>query len=63
LVVGSRIALLSPHPGRLRAEINSHQWDLNSVGGEAFQAATQRIHGLLFDEEIVENTALAAHAT
>ncbi|MDQ7975394.1 MAG: ABC transporter ATP-binding protein, partial [Rhodocyclaceae bacterium] len=24
LVVGSRIALLSPHPGRMRAEINSH---------------------------------------
>jgi len=51
LVVGSRIALLSPHPGRLRAEINSHQFDLQSQGGAAFQATAQRIHRLLFDEQ------------
>ncbi|ARP85539.1 ABC transporter ATP-binding protein [Bordetella genomosp. 9] len=49
LVVGSRIALLTPHPGRVRAEINSHEWDLHSTGGEAFQAAARRIHRLLFD--------------
>jgi NitT/TauT family transport system ATP-binding protein len=28
LVVGNRILLLSPHPGRVRAEINSHQFGL-----------------------------------
>lgn len=50
LVVGNRIGLLSPHPGRVRAEINSH-WDLNSLGGEEFQATAQRIHRLLFDEQ------------
>ena len=50
LVVGNRIGILSPHPGRVRAEINSHEFDLQSQGGEAFQAAAQRIHGLLFDE-------------
>lgn len=50
LVVGNRIALLSPHPGRMRAEINSHEWDLNSGGSPEFQAATNRIHGLLFDQ-------------
>jgi NitT/TauT family transport system ATP-binding protein len=59
LVVGNRIALLSPHPGCLRAELNSHQWDLNSVGGEAFQAASRRIHSLLFDEDLVESEAVA----
>jgi NitT/TauT family transport system ATP-binding protein len=51
LVVGSRIALLSPHPGRMRAEINSHAFDLHSTGGAAFQATAQRIHHLLFEEE------------
>ncbi|MGC3984342.1 MAG: ABC transporter ATP-binding protein [Pseudorhodoferax sp.] len=51
LVVGSRIALLSPHPGRMRAEINSHAFDLQSTGGAAFQATAQRIHHLLFEEE------------
>ena len=49
LVVGNRIAILSPHPGRLRAEINSHSFDLHSLGSKAFQETAQRIHGLLFD--------------
>ena len=48
LVVGNRILLLSPHPGRVRAEINSHQFGLHSAGGAEFQAAAERIHGLLF---------------
>jgi NitT/TauT family transport system ATP-binding protein len=50
LVVGNRILLLSPHPGRVRAEINSQEYDLQSIGGVAFQASAQRIHRLLFDE-------------
>jgi len=50
LVVGNRILLLSPHPGRVRAEINSHQYDLSSLGGAGFQQTAQRIHRLLFDE-------------
>ncbi|EOA02401.1 nitrate/sulfonate/bicarbonate ABC transporter ATPase [Herbaspirillum frisingense GSF30] len=51
LVVGNRILLLSPHPGRVRAEINSHQYDLSSLGGVGFQQTAQRIHRLLFDED------------
>ncbi len=50
LVVGNRILLLSPHPGRVRAEINSHQYNLHSLGGAQFQHTAQRIHRLLFDE-------------
>jgi NitT/TauT family transport system ATP-binding protein len=49
LVVGSRIGVLSPHPGRMRAEINSHEFGLHSEGA-SFQAAIRRIHGLLFEE-------------
>ena len=52
LVVGNRILLLSPHPGRVRAELNSHQFGLHSAGSAEFQAASSRIHGLLFDEEV-----------
>ena len=52
LVVGNRILLLSPHPGRVRAELNSHQFGLHSAGGEQFQAASARIHGLLFGTEL-----------
>ncbi|WP_287925799.1 ABC transporter ATP-binding protein [Diaphorobacter sp.] len=52
LVVGSRIAILSPHPGRLRAEINCHQYGLHSAGSADFQATAQRVHALLFDEPV-----------
>ncbi|MGX1172383.1 ABC transporter ATP-binding protein [Pseudomonas sp. R151218B TE3479] len=50
LVVGNRILLLSPHPGRVRAEVHSHQYDLHSLGGVGFQHTARRIHGLLFNE-------------
>ncbi|HBP29747.1 MAG TPA: sulfonate ABC transporter ATP-binding protein [Advenella kashmirensis] len=50
LVVGNRILLLSPHPGRVRAELNSHQFNMDSAGSEQFQAATSRIHRLLFEQ-------------
>jgi NitT/TauT family transport system ATP-binding protein len=70
LVVGNRILLLSPHPGRVRAEINSHQFDLAGSGGAEFQAAALRIHGLLFgagdDDDrapgAAAGPALAVHA-
>jgi NitT/TauT family transport system ATP-binding protein len=48
LVVGTRIGVLSPHPGRMRAEINSHEFGLDSEGA-GFQAAARRIHALLFE--------------
>ena len=50
LVLGHRVALLSPHPGRMRAEINAHAFGIHSAGGADFQAASQRIHHLLFEE-------------
>lgn len=63
LVVGNRILLLSPHPGRVRAELNSHQFDLGSAGSAEFQAATERIHRLLFgDVRVGETPARVAPA-
>jgi len=49
LVVGNRILLLSPHPGRVRAELNAHQFGLDSLGSAEFQAQASRIHNLLFE--------------
>jgi NitT/TauT family transport system ATP-binding protein len=63
LVVGNRILLLSPHPGQVRAELNSHQFDLVSAGSAEFQAATQRIHGLLFGDAVPTTVATATVAT
>jgi NitT/TauT family transport system ATP-binding protein len=50
LVVGNRILLLSPHPGRVRAELNSHQFSQDSFGRSDFQRSVARIHHLLFEE-------------
>lgn len=63
LVVGNRIAILSPHPGRVRAEVNSHQFDLSSQGSEAFQATAQRIHRLLFEPESHPRSPVEQKAT
>jgi NitT/TauT family transport system ATP-binding protein len=50
IVIGSRILVLSPHPGRVRAELDAEGLDHNSVGMPEFGALTNRIHALLFDE-------------
>jgi NitT/TauT family transport system ATP-binding protein len=62
LVVGNRILLLSPHPGRVRAELNSHQFDLRSAGSLEFQAANERIHRLLFGESLVAASSFPSTA-
>ena len=49
LGVGSRIGVLSPRPGRLRAELNARGFGLHSQGSPEFQAQARRIHGLLFE--------------
>lgn len=49
LILGNRILLLSPHPGRVRAELNAHAFTLHSQGSAAFQSAARRIHDLLFE--------------
>ncbi len=60
LIVGNRILLLSPHPGRVRAELNSHQFAQDSVGSDDFQQSVARIHRLLFDTDAA--TPDAQHA-
>ncbi len=47
LVIGNRVLLLSPHPGRVRAELNSHHFDERSVGRADFQRTAERIQRLL----------------
>ncbi|KVZ35466.1 ABC transporter ATP-binding protein [Burkholderia ubonensis] len=58
LVVGNRILLLSPHPGRVRAELNSHAYSQDSVGCADFRDSVARIHRLLFEtnDEFAQET-------
>ena len=48
--IGSRILLLSPHPGQVKAEINSLPRE--SAETEAAKALEQKIHGMLFADEV-----------
>ncbi|WP_082502973.1 ABC transporter ATP-binding protein [Methylobacterium sp. Leaf100] len=59
LVVGNRVALLSPHPGRVRGEFNSHAFDLGSLGSREFQSAVQGLHARLFETDPASAPAVA----
>ncbi|MEP9367328.1 ABC transporter ATP-binding protein [Xanthobacter sp. VNH20] len=50
ILVGSRIIVLSPHPGRVRAEIDCRDITEADRGGERFEAMRRRIDTLLFGE-------------
>ncbi len=48
VLVGSRVVVLSPHPGQVCAEINVEMFNGPNFGGEGFQNVCRRIHDLLF---------------
>ena len=51
IILGSRILVLSPHPGRVRAELDAGDLDHNSIGKPEFGALSKRIHHLLFGDD------------
>jgi len=53
--VGSRILLLSPHPGQVKAEMNSVRRDQH--GSEETRALESRIHDMLFVDEVEADVA------
>jgi NitT/TauT family transport system ATP-binding protein len=59
LLVGSRILVLSPHPGRVKAELNSHEFGHAEQEGAKFMELTRRIHDMLFAERIEDERAPA----
>jgi NitT/TauT family transport system ATP-binding protein len=63
LVVGNRIGLLSPHPGRVRAELNSDGWGLADTSDPAFVAQADRIHRLLFEHDTTAATPTSEPTT
>jgi NitT/TauT family transport system ATP-binding protein len=52
IIVGSRILLLSPHPGQVRAELNTHDYTHASHGASNFNALQERIADMLFSERV-----------
>jgi len=50
--IGSRILLLSPHPGQVKAELNSLPRDTVDAGSERAKALETKIHSMLFADEV-----------
>ena len=51
ILVGSRILVMSPHPGRVRAELDADAFNSGNIDQREFGAMSKRIHGLLFGDE------------
>ena len=51
VLIGNRILLMSPHPGRVKAELNSDGSDSMSADGRRL---SERIHHMLFADQIEE---------
>jgi NitT/TauT family transport system ATP-binding protein len=48
IIVGSRIVVLSPHPGRIAAEYNCDHLSFGEIGTEAFASLKTRIERVIF---------------
>lgn len=59
LIVGSRILVLSPHPGQVKAELNAHTLNHDNVGSKTFAKKQQRIHDMLFADRVLEEAIQA----
>jgi NitT/TauT family transport system ATP-binding protein len=53
VVVGSRVVVLSPHPGQVRAELNCHDLDFKQRDSVEFGRLTARISHMLFDGQTI----------
>jgi NitT/TauT family transport system ATP-binding protein len=61
LLIGSRILVLSPHPGQVKAELNADHLSSAELGTPAFEALSKQVHELLFADR-VESEMAEGHA-
>ncbi|QEL27339.1 ABC transporter ATP-binding protein (plasmid) [Bosea sp. F3-2] len=59
IVLGTRVLVLSPHPGQVRAELDCSRFEHTHVGSREFQELHRKISHLLFgDRATAENEGL-----
>ena len=61
LLIGRRILVLSPHPGRVKAELNAGHLGPTDLGTPAFDNLQRDIHNLLFADKIETDHPKAKH--
>ena len=55
VIIGSRILIMSPHPGQVKAELNAHHLGHTNVGDDDFAALQDRIHTMIFADQVLED--------
>lgn len=58
VIIGSRILILSPHPGQVKAELNAHQMGHSDVGDKEFAQLQEKIHAMIFADRVLEDETL-----
>ena len=61
VIVGSRILIMSPHPGQVKAEVNAHQHSHADVGSDDFSTLQTRIHEMIFADRVLEEETQPQH--
>jgi NitT/TauT family transport system ATP-binding protein len=61
LLVGSRILLMSPHPGQVKAELDVSDLGFGDIGTPRFEEVHKRVHGMLFADKVETDLAVEAH--
>ncbi len=52
IILGTRVLVLSPHPGQVRAELNVHHFTHETQDSSEFREVQRRIHDMLFTDEV-----------
>jgi NitT/TauT family transport system ATP-binding protein len=58
VIIGSRILILSPHPGQVKAELNAHNYSHANMDTEGFATLQRRIHSMIFADRVLEDETL-----
>ena len=61
VIIGSRVLILSPHPGQVKAELNAHEQSHATVGDEEFAELQNRIHNMIFADRVLEEETKPQH--
>jgi NitT/TauT family transport system ATP-binding protein len=61
LLVGSRILLMSPHPGQVKAELDVDDLGFDDIGTPRFEELHKRVHGMLFADKVETDLAVEVH--
>ena len=58
VIIGSRILIMSPHPGQVKAELNAHEQSHATIGDDDFADLQSKIHNMIFADRVLEEEAI-----